>query len=202
MADELEQTTDEEIEDFDAELDEGFDEERRELRRAALRHIRQWGDPVLRSVASEVKVFDDALRNDALAMAALMEDAIGAGLAAPQVGSLRRMVVYRADREGEVVTVINPKIVWRSSDEETDFEGCLSLSEVLVEVSRPTAVKVEAQDLDGKPITIKAEGFEARVIQHEYDHLEGVMIIDRADADQRRDALRRLRNSSAQDPIS
>jgi peptide deformylase len=198
MADESEPTTDDEIEEFEAELDEDFDEERRELRRAALRHIRQWGDPVLRSVASEVKTFDDALRNDALNMAALMEDAIGAGLAAPQVGSLRRMFVYRADRDGEVVTVVNPNIVWRSAEEEIDFEGCLSLSEVLVEVSRPVAVKVEAQDLEGNPVTIKAEGFEARVIQHEYDHLEGVMIIDRADADQRREALRRLRSSSAQ----
>lgn len=198
MAEEARQTTDEEIEEFETELDDGFDDERRELRLAALRRIRQWGDPVLRSVASDVKVFDDALRNDALNMAALMDDAIGAGLAAPQVGSLRRMFVYRAEREGEVVTVVNPRIVWRSADEETDFEGCLSLSEVLVEVSRPVAVKVEAQDLNGDPFTIDAEGFEARVIQHEYDHLEGVMIIDRTDSDQRRDALRRLRASAAQ----
>ena len=202
MADDLEQTTDVEPEEIEPELDEGFDEQRRELRRAALRHIRQWGDPVLRSVASEVKVFDEALRNDALKMAALMDDAIGAGLAAPQVGSLRRMFVYRADRDGDVVTVVNPSIVWRSTDEETDFEGCLSLSEVLVEVSRPVAVKVKAQDIDGNPLTIEAEGFEARVIQHEFDHLEGVMIIDRADADQRRDALRRLRGLAAQDSRS
>lgn len=182
--------------------EDGLDEERRALRAAALSHIRQWGDPVLRSVASEVTVFDASLKAEAERMALLMEDAIGAGLAAPQVGSLKRMFVYRVDREGPVTTVVNPNIVWRSSDEESDFEGCLSLSEVLVEVSRPCAVKVEAHDLDGNRVTIDAEGFEARVIQHEFDHLEGVMIIDRADPDQRRDALRRLRETVTRDPLS
>ena len=198
MAEEpLEQTETEDIE-----VEDGLDDERRALRAAALAHIRQWGDPVLRSVASEVTVFGPSLKAEAERMALLMEDAIGAGLAAPQVGELKRMFVYRVDREGPVTTVVNPNIVWRSSDEEVDFEGCLSLSEVLVEVSRPTAVKVEAFDLDGNPITIDAEGFEARVIQHEFDHLEGVMIIDRADPDQRRDALKRLRETVSQDQRS
>ena len=172
---------------------EQVDEERLERRRIALGNIRQWGDPVLRSVTSEVTVFDDALRARVARMEGLMEDAVGAGLAAPQVGSLERMFVYRVEREGEATAVVNPRIVWRSEDEETDFEGCLSLSEVVVEVSRPVAVRVEAQDLDGSPMTIEAEGFEARVIQHEYDHLEGVLIVDRAEADQRREALRALR---------
>ena len=189
--------------EFDEELSdeavEELDEQRRALRRAALRHVRQWGDPVLRSTTSEVTVFDESLRADSERMAALMDDAIGVGLAAPQVGSLKRLFVYRTEREGDVTTVVNPKITWRSSEEETDFEGCLSLSEVLVEVSRPVKVKLEAQNLDGVPLTIEAEGFEARVIQHEYDHLEGVLIIDRADPEQRRDALRRLRESVLED---
>ncbi len=183
--------TDEEVEQLD--------EQRRALRLAALRHVRQWGDPVLRSTTSDVTVFDQGLKAESERMAALMEDAIGVGLAAPQVGSLKRLFVYRTEREGDVTTVVNPKITWRSSEEETDFEGCLSLSEVLVEVSRPVKVKVEAQDLNGTPVTIEAEGFEARVIQHEYDHLEGVLIIDRADPEQRRDALRRLRESVLED---
>jgi len=183
--------TDEEVEQLD--------EQRRALRLAALRHVRQWGDPVLRSTTSDVTVFDQGLKAESERMAALMEDAIGVGLAAPQVGSLKRLFVYRTEREGDVTTVVNPTITWRSSEEETDFEGCLSLSEVLVEVSRPVKVKVEAQDLTGTPVTIEAEGFEARVIQHEYDHLEGVLIIDRADPEQRRDALRRLRESVLED---
>ena len=173
--------------------EERFDEERRALRRAALAHVRQWGDPVLRSVASDVTVFDEGLAAEAERMALLMDDAIGVGLAAPQVGSLKRMFVYRVEPDGPVTAVVNPRIVWSSSEHEADFEGCLSLEEVVVEVSRPVAVRVEAQDVDGRAVTIEAEGFEARVIQHEYDHLEGVMIIDRADPEARKDALRRLR---------
>jgi len=192
MADDDQTEFDDELTDEEVEQ---LDEQRRALRRAALKHVRQWGDPVLRSTTSDVTVFDDSLRTESERMAALMDDAIGVGLAAPQVGSLKRLFVYRTEREGEVTTVVNPKITWRSSEEETDFEGCLSLSEVLVEVARPVKVKVEAQDLNGTPVTIEAEGFEARVIQHEYDHLEGVLIIDRADPEQRRDALRRLRES-------
>jgi len=180
----------------EAEPIEQVDEERLERRRLALGRIRQWGDPVLRSVTSDVTTFDDALRARVARMEELMEDAVGAGLAAPQVGSLERLFVYRVEREGDATAVVNPRIVWRSDEEETDFEGCLSLSEVVVEVSRPVAVRVEAQDLEGRPVTIEAEGFEARVIQHEYDHLEGVLIVDRAEAEQRRDALRSLRERS------
>lgn len=179
-----------------------LDEERAERRRAALGHIRQWGDPVLRSVTSDVTVFDGALRQRIERMELLMDDAIGAGLAAPQVGSLERLFIYRLEPDGPVTAVVNPRIVWRSEEEETEFEGCLSLSEVIVEVTRPVAVKVEAQDLDGKPITIDAEGFEARVIQHEYDHLEGILTVDRADPEQRREALRDLRERSGSPAVS
>jgi peptide deformylase len=184
------------------EAEEQVDERREQLRREALRHVRQWGDPVLRSVTSDVTAFDDVLASELDRMVLLMEDAIGAGLAAPQVGSLKRMFVYRVDRESEPVAVINPKITFMSEEQELDFEGCLSLNGVLLEVPRSIKVTVEAFDVSGSPVTIEAEGFEARVIQHEYDHLEGVMIIDRVPAAERREALRTLRDSIAGEPVS
>lgn len=174
-----------------------IDEDRLQRRSEALRDIRQWGDPILRSVTSDVTSFDAALKRRVERMEMLMEDAIGAGLAAPQVGSLERLFIYRVEREGPTTAVVNPRIVWRSDEEEAEYEGCLSLSEVVVEVSRPVAVRVEAQDLDGRPVTIEAEGFEARVIQHEYDHLEGILTVDRAAPEERREALRELRNRSS-----
>lgn len=172
---------------------EEIDSDRWERRMEALSAIRQWGDPILRSVTSDVKVFDSALALRVERMEELMEDAIGAGLAAPQVGSLERLFVYRVEREGPATAIVNPRITWRSDEEESDVEGCLSLREVVVEVARPVAVRLEAQDIAGRPLSIEAEGFEARVIQHEYDHLEGILTIDRADPEQRREALRELR---------
>ena len=148
--------------------------ERRRL--AALTQIRQFGDPVLRTPTVEVTAFDETLRDDVERMAAIMRDAAGVGLAAPQVGSLRRLMVLRPDGE------------------DVAEEGCLSLGEITVEVSRPVAVRVEAQDLAGKPLELEPEGFEARVIQHEIDHLDGVLILDRTTPEQRREALRALRN--------
>lgn len=167
--------------------------ERRRL--AALSQIRQFGDPVLRSPALPVTRFDDVLRDEARRMAAIMVDARGVGLAAPQVGSLRRLVVIRTGGEDEAIAaLVNPRIVWHSDEEDVVAEGCLSIGEVDVDVVRPSAVKVEAQDVDGEPIEIDAEGYEARVIQHELDHLDGVLILDRAAPEQRREALRALRN--------
>jgi len=166
--------------------------ERRRL--AALTQIRQFGDPVLRTPTVEVTAFDETLRDDVERMAAIMRDAAGVGLAAPQVGSLRRLMVLRPDGDGPVVALCNPRVVWRSDGEDVAEEGCLSLGEITVEVSRPVAVRVEAQDLAGKPLELEPEGFEARVIQHEIDHLDGVLILDRTTPEQRREALRALRN--------
>lgn len=166
-------------------------------RREALRHVRQWGDPLLRSPTSEVTAFDDALAREAERMESLMDDAIGCGLAAPQVGSLKRMFVYRAEREGPATAVINPRITWRSDEEELGLEGCLSLGEVTIEVPRAVSIKLEYQELDGTAVEVEASGFEARVIQHEYDHLDGVLTIDRAGLEERREALRIL---SGQEP--
>ena len=166
--------------------------ERRRL--AALAQIRQFGDPVLRTPTVEVTTFDETLRDDVERMGAIMRDASGVGLAAPQVGSLRRLMVLRPEGEGVVMALCNPRVVWRSDEEDVAEEGCLSLGEVTVEVSRPVAIRVEAQDLAGKPLTLEPEGFEARVIQHEVDHLDGVLILDRTTPEQRREALRALRN--------
>ncbi len=167
--------------------------ERRRL--AALDLIRQFGDPVLRSPALEITQFDEALADEADRMAAIMVNARGVGLAAPQLGSLRRLVVVRTGEEGEeIVALCNPRITWRSEETDVDSEGCLSIGEISVDIERAAAIRVEAQDVAGRPIELEPEGFEARVIQHELDHLDGVLILDRTAPEQRREALRALRD--------
>lgn len=165
--------------------------ERRRL--AALAQIRQLGDPVLRAPALTITQFDEALRDEAERMLAIMSDARGVGLAAPQLGSLRRLAVA-VTGDDEAVVLCNPEIVWRSDEEDADYEGCLSIGEISVEVLRPVAIRVRAQDVDGRPFELAPEGFAARVIQHEMDHLDGVLILDRTAPEQRREALRALRD--------
>ncbi len=162
-------------------------------REAALRHVRKFGDPVLKSRAAEVESFDDGLRTEIERMGLLMDDAFGVGLAANQVGLLRRFFVYRVSDDGPLQALVNPVIEWSSDDEETFDEGCLSLPQVVVEVTRPAQLRVSAQDPFGGPVKLEAEGLEARVIQHELDHLNGVLIIDRTTRGQRREAMRSLR---------
>lgn len=163
-------------------------------REAALRHVRKFGDPVLKSRAAEVEGFDEALRAEIDRMGLLMEDAIGVGLAANQVGLLRRFFVYRVSDEGPLQALVNPVIDWSSDEEETFEEGCLSLPQVVVEVTRPAQIRVSAQDGFGEPLKLEVDGLEARVIQHELDHLDGVLIIDRTTRAQRREAMRNLRD--------
>jgi peptide deformylase len=124
-----------------------------------------------------------------------MNDAVGVGLAATQLGVLHRLLVYRVQPDAPVNALINPEIEWRGSDEEIAEEGCLSLPAVLVEVERPVHVRVRALDEHGEPIVIEASGLEARVIQHEVDHLDGVLILDRTTREQRKEALRVLREA-------
>jgi peptide deformylase len=166
-------------------------------REAALRHVRKFGDPVLKSRAAVVETFDDGLRAEVERMGLLMDDAVGVGLAANQVGLLRRFFVYRVSDDGPLQVLVNPVIEWSSVDEETFEEGCLSLPQVVVEVTRPAQVRVSAQDPFGEPVTLEADGLEARVIQHELDHLDGVLIIDRTTRGQRREAMRSLRELGA-----
>jgi peptide deformylase len=167
------------------------DVEREARRLIALSRIRQYGDPALRMRAREVESFDDDLRRLADRMTTLMHEAQGVGLAATQVGVLQRVFVF--SDEGEDRVLVNPVVTKASETLETDDEGCLSLRDVLVPVERPVAVTIEGRDLDGEPVSLDLELPSARVVQHELDHLDGVLIIDRTDDASRRAALARLR---------
>jgi peptide deformylase len=170
-----------------------LDPETAARRDAALAQIRRFGDPVLRTRARAIDRFDDALREEVARMGQLMDDAIGVGLAATQVGVVHRLFVYRVQPQAELAALINPEIEWSSRDSEAADEGCLSLPGVLVEVDRPVHVRVRAQNEFGEPIMIEASGLEARVIQHELDHLDGVLILDRTSRELRKEAMRVLR---------
>jgi peptide deformylase len=162
-------------------------------RDAALSQIRSFGDPVLKTKARPIDRIDDALRREIERMGHLMDDAIGVGLAATQVGVLHRLLVYRVAQGAELAALINPEIEWTGRETESMEEGCLSLPGVLVEVDRPVHVRVRALNEQGEPILIEATGLEARVIQHEIDHLDGVLILDRTSREQRKEAMRTLR---------
>jgi peptide deformylase len=181
------------VEDVEVEEAPPLDPEVAARRDAALAHVRTFGDPVLRAEARPVEVFDERLREELARMGALMVDAMGIGLAATQVGTLHRVLVYRVEHDSPVNALVNPVIEWKGSEEETMEEGCLSLPGVHVDVDRPIHVRVRAQDATGEPIVIEASGLEARVIQHEIDHLDGVLILDHASREQRKEAMRTLR---------
>lgn len=164
-------------------------------RDAALSHLRKFGDPVLRTRARTIDRFDDALRGEITRMSQLMSDALGIGLAATQIGVLNRVLVYRVQQQAPVAALVNPVLEWAGGEKEIAEEGCLSLPAVLVDVERPVHVRVRAQNEQGEPILIEATGLEARVIQHEIDHLDGVLILDRTTRDQRKEAMRALREA-------
>ena len=174
-----------------------LDPETRARRDAALRHVRKHGDPVLRSRALAVESFDDALRDQVMRMGRLMHDALGIGLAATQVGLMNRVLVYSVDADGPIAALVNPVLEWSGAETESMEEGCLSLPGVLVEVERPIHVRVRARDERGDELLIEASGLEARVIQHEMDHLDGVLIMDRTSREQRKEAMRTLRETAA-----
>lgn len=164
-------------------------------REEALRQVRKFGDPVLRAKALEVERFDEALRAEIEQMGQLMSDALGVGLAATQVGVLHRVLVYRAYSDDPIIALVNPVIEWSSDELEAATEGCLSLPGVHVEVQRHARLRVRAQDAEGKSLQLEVEGLEARVIQHELDHLEGVLILDRISREDRKEAMRSLREA-------
>jgi peptide deformylase len=174
---------------------EELDDETRALRDAALAQVRKLGDPVLRASAVVVDRFDDALRAEVGRMGELMSDALGVGLAATQLGVLHRVLVYRAQPDDPITALVNPVIEWRSDERETAEEGCLSIPGVHVEVERPARIRARAQDASGEELVVDAEGLEARVIQHEVDHLDGILILDRISREARRDAMRALREA-------
>jgi peptide deformylase len=181
------------IEDPDETEEERHDPEVAARRAAAMAFIRRYGDPVLKSRATPVDRFDDALRDQVARMGSIMDDALGVGLAAPQVGVSQRLLVYRVGHEAPLVAVVNPEIEWSSDDGEPLEEGCLSLPGVHVDVDRPIHVRVRAQDERGESRLIEASGLEARVLQHEIDHLNGTLILEHASREQRKEAVRILR---------
>src|SRR5215211_2808 len=181
------------VEDPDETEEERHDPEVARRRAAAMAFIRRYGDPVLKSRATPVDRFDEALRDQVARMGAIMSDALGVGLAAPQVGLSQRLLVYRVGHEAPLIAVVNPEVEWTSNDEEPLEEGCLSLPGVHVDVDRPIHVRVRAQDEHGDERLIEASGLEARVLQHEIDHLNGVLILDRTSREQRKEAIRALR---------
>jgi peptide deformylase len=172
-----------------------------QLRRdRALQLVRKYGDPVLRSRALEVDRFDERLVEEVRRMGSVMHDSLGIGLAATQVGVMHRVLVYRVEPDAPIAALVNPVIEWASEDEQEVFdEGCLSLPGVLVEVERPVHVVVRGLDERGDGLVIEASGLEARVIQHEIDHLDGTLILDRTTKDQRKQAMRELRERLARE---
>jgi peptide deformylase len=177
-----------------------LDPETKARRDAALRHVRKLGDPVLRASALPVERFDEQLAAEIERMGELMHDALGVGLAATQLGVLHRVLVYQAHPEDPVTALVNPVLEWTSDELEVAEEGCLSLPGVHVEVERPARVRVRAQDGSGDQIEVEAEALEARVIQHEIDHLDGVLILDRISREARKEAMRAMRE--AQEPVA
>jgi peptide deformylase len=205
MAEERTPTSVEELDSeqpIEANEPEGVDQEALERRTAALSQVVKFGDPVLRSAASPVTEFDDELAAESDRMIGLMRDAIGVGLAATQLGTLRRMLVFQIGSEAEPTVLVNPEIEWRSEDLATAEEGCLSLPGVIVDVERPLHVRARGVDVHGEPLSLEASGLEARVIQHEVDHLDGVLMIDRTEREQRKGALKALREGGTYAPES
>ena len=186
-----------ELEDPGEDEEAALDPEVVARRAAALAHVRKFGDPVLRTPSRPIERFDEALRDEVRRMGELMIAALGVGLAANQVGVLNRVLVYRVHQQSPVAALINPEIEWSGGDKEILEEGCLSLPAVHVDVERPVHIRVRAFDEHGEPIMIEASGLEARVIQHEMDHLDGVLVLDRISRQQRKDAMRALREAQA-----
>ena len=176
-----------------------LDPETRARRDAALRHVRKFGDPVLRATALPVERFDEDLAAEVARMGELMHDALGVGLAATQLGVLHRVLVYKAYVDDPVTALVNPVLEWTSEELETAEEGCLSLPGVHVAVERHAQVRVRAQNETGAEVEVEAEGLEARVIQHEIDHLNGVLVLDRISREERKEAMRAMRE--AQSPV-
>jgi peptide deformylase len=171
-----------------------------EARRAvAMSFIKRLGDPVLKSRATPVDRFDDSLRSQVGRMAGIMADSLGVGLAAPQLGVSQRLLVYRVGPDAPVIVLANPEVEWQSDESEMLDEGCLSIPGITVDVERPLYVRVRAVDDEGGDRTVEASGLEARVILHEIDHLEGVLILDRTSREQRREAMRALRDAEQAD---
>lgn len=165
----------------------------------ALREIVHLGDPILREVAEEVQEFDDELRALVRDMFATMYRAEGIGLAAPQIGLSKRLLVIDLRREGEddeQIALVNPRLVWQSEELHKQSEGCLSIPGLEEIVERPKEVRVEGRDPHGEPVSIEAEDLLARALQHEIDHLNGVLFLDRVSPLKRRMLMKKWKKQS------
>src|SRR3954462_8425164 len=170
-----------------------LDPELEARRMAAMSFIRRFGDPVLKSEATPVDTFDDALRAQVARMGGIMGDAMGVGLAAPQLRMSQRLLVYRVGQGAPLIALANPELEWSSEEGEEAEEGCLAIPGIQIDVERPVHVRVRAQDEHGEERVVEASGLEARVIQHEIAHLDGVLILDRTTKERRKEAIRELR---------
>jgi peptide deformylase len=170
-----------------------LDPEAEARRRLALAQIRQYPDPVLRMRAREVEEFDGDTAQLAERLTHLLREASGLGLAATQIGVLRRAFAFLPDPEQDPVVLVNPTFTVTSEERESDTEGCLSLQGVVIPVERHVSLTVEGQDPDGNDVRLELEGLPARIAQHELDHLDGVLILDRTTPEARREALATLR---------
>jgi peptide deformylase len=192
MSEGAEKTESEERSELEAEL--------LERREAALAQVVKFGDPVLKSKASPVRDLGPELRAEIERMIAIMRDGMGVGLAATQLGILRRLLVFQAGPDSEPTALVNPEIEWLSDEVVVAEEGCLSLPGVSMDVERALYARIGGLDTEGEPMTIEASGLEARVLQHEIDHLDGVLILDRAPRAQRKEALHALREGGTYSP--
>jgi peptide deformylase len=181
-------------------VDDELTEREREQRAAALAQVVQFGDPVLRSRASDVTEFDAELASEVERMVEIMRGAMGVGLAATQLGALRRLLVFQAGPDAAATAIANPQVEWLSEELATAEEGCLSLPGVGVDVERALHARVRGVDLRGEATLLEASGLEARVLQHEIDHLDGVLILDRTSREQRKGAMRALREGTTYSP--
>ena len=177
-----------------------LDPEAEARRRLALGQIRQYPDPALRMQARDVEDFDGDLRRLAERMTQLMRDASGVGLAATQIGIIRRVFVIQTDPDEDPIAVVNPVVVEQSDETVVDDEGCLSLQGVQMPVERPTSIRLEGRDLEGGELTLDLADHAARVVQHEVDHLDGVLILDRTTDEARKAALALLRPKAVLTP--
>ena len=172
---------------------EKLDAEAEARRRLALAQIRQYPDPVLRMKANDVEAFDDDLSRLVERLQSLLKDANGLGLAATQIGVLRRVFVFQPDPEAPPQALVNPRLAGGSDERVGDEEGCLSMQGVVIPVERHERITVEASDPEGNDVRLELEGLPARIAQHELDHLDGILILDRTTPEARRDALAILR---------
>jgi peptide deformylase len=197
MADELAVDLPEEVDAPAEERDEAppLDPQVAARRARALAYVRKFGDPVLKARAVPVERFDAELRAEVARMAEIMGDAIGIGLAATQLGVMHRLLMYRIGPDAPLAVLVNPELEWSGQEREAAEEGCLSLPGIHVEVERPVYVRVRASDERGEELLVEASGLEARVIQHEIDHLDGVLMIDRIPREARKQAMRELREA-------